>query len=521
MQFVHHHLEHSAIKTPKAIALRHNGRSMTYEQLNERSEQLAQRLKERGINQSEPVGVYLGKSIEAVIAIFAALKAGACYVPIDYNGPLARMEYIVQDCGIRNIITDSIQRSRIEKIVKRNSIRLYDCEMINATDLIAHSGHVPVSESSLAALLYTSGSTGKPKGAMITHGNLRSFLEWAVSCFELDANDRLLSHAPLQFDISFFDIFATVAVGASVVLADAAIASNGKQLHKLAKDEDITIWQSVPSALTLLKLSNENNPSAVLSSVRAVLFSGEIIPEETLGFVLTNFPNASIYNIYGCTETNNTFIYQVPPETGADNLPLPIGAPLPYVQYRIIDDAGHDVPTGQKGHLVVSAPTVMRGYTSAALTHSVLKEQHDRAGNIQRYYMTQDIVIKKSGGIVHFIGRRDAIIKSNGYRVNLLEIEKQIQTFPNVEETAVFAVPSEVIGNQIIARVRPYPDRKVNSLRLKVQCAEALPKYAIPHAFQISTDPLPKNSNGKVDKRLISTEWLNNLTTNTQKEVLL
>lgn len=521
MEFVHQNLEHSARKSPMAIALRHNGSSMTYAQLNERSERLAQRLREQGIKQSEPVGVYLGKSIEAVIAIFAALKAGACYVPIDCNGPLARMEYIIQDCGIRKILTDHIQCLRIEEMAKRHDISLYDCAMTHATDQKEQADHVPVSETSLAALLYTSGSTGKPKGAMITHGNLRSFLEWAVSYFDLHSNDRLLSHAPLQFDISFFDLFATVAVGASVVLADASTAGNGKQLHKLAKDEGVTVWQSVPSALTLLKLSNENNSSVVLSRVRAVLFSGESIPEETLQFVLANFPDARVYNIYGCTETNNTFIYQVPPETGEDSMPLPIGAPLPYVNYRIIDDAGHDVPTGQNGHLIVSAPTVMRGYTDVELTHSVLQEKPDNEGKIQRYYMTKDIVVKKSDGNVHFIGRRDAVIKSNGYRVNLLEIENQIQTFPNVEETAVFAIPSKVIGNRIIARVRPFPDRKVNSLSLKVQCAEALPKYAIPHTFQISPDPLPKNSNGKVDKRLISTEWLNNLTTNTQKEVLL
>lgn len=520
MNFVHVLLEQSAAKSPDAIALLHNGCAMTYSELNDRSERVALWLQAESFTPSEPVGIYIGKSIEAVVAIFATLKAGTCYVPIDCNAPLARMEYIVQDCGIRKVITDGTQVLRIEELAAKYGIRLYDCEMECVPVLKAQLDGPPVKETSLAALLYTSGSTGNPKGAMITHGNLKSFLEWAVSRFELQSVDRLLSHAPLQFDISFFDLFAAVAVGASLVLADTSTAANGKKLFNLARDEGITIWQSVPSALTLLKLSNEGRSSAVLSKVRAVLFSGECMPEETLRFIDIMFPNAKLYNIYGCTETNNTFIYEVPRNAAKDHITLPIGAALPYVQYRIVDDAGNDVPDGQCGHLIVATPTMMRGYTDRELTSSVIEEYPGGSGKTLRYYQTQDSVVRRDDGNLYFLGRRDSVIKSNGFRVNLLEVEQHIQKLPCIEETAVFAVPCEVIGNRIIARVRPLRERKVNSLNLKVQCAAVLPKYAIPHVFHISTEPLPKNSNGKVDKRRVSTEWLESSTTSRQKEVL-
>lgn len=504
MKPVHEMLSYAAANSPQHIAIKHKNNTITYSQLDLMSERLSLYLRQKGIKKNEPIGIYINKSIDAVVAILAILKSGACYVPLDCSAPSLRINFIIQDAKISTVLTRKEEYDRARDIFSGHSVQLFSVNQIRSKELTPCDSRDSLNEKDLAAILYTSGSTGSPKGAMISHGNLSHFVRWAVSYFSLNFNDRLLGHAPFMFDISFFDIFACLGSGATLILADQSIASNGKLLYQLSNEECITIWQSVPSALTLLNHSNKDTYPTPLSNVRAVLFSGERMPDETLRYVLKTFVNAKFYNVYGCTETNNTFVFEVNRNKISEDSPLPIGRPLPNVYYRIIDDKGHEVDDGVSGHLLVSTPTMMAGYTDDEISKKVFAFKQFGTDIKRKYYYTNDQVVKRKDNNLIFLGRRDSIVKSNGYRVNLMEIELAIQDLPDIEEVAVYAVPCSLIGNRIVAKIRPSKQNSVDSLKLKLACSRILPKYSIPHEFHISSEPLPKNINGKIDKNLLA-----------------
>lgn len=471
---------------------------LSYTELDALSDNIAAGLQSIGVSTDERIGIYMHKSVEAIACIYATLKAGCSYVPIALEYPLPRITYMLENCGIRFVLVATTPEPEVGQ-----GIRTTGADVLVMKDLISAIGPgknvlkpAHPSPQDAAAILYTSGSTGNPKGAVITHGNLAAFVSWALPAFNLGPNDRLLSHAPLQFDLSFFDIFASAAASAAVVLASPADTTNAARMSRLVNQSEVSIWQSVPSALTLQALSSRQQPDP-MPGVRCVLFAGERLPRQTLLRLPKAFPNARLYNIYGCTETNNSFMYLLPQDVAQAPDPLPIGKPLPHIRYRIVDDSGGDVGPGQEGHLLVSGETNMAGYIG------LVPNEDSNDG----FYRTKDIVSVGEDGDLRFHGRVDAVIKTNGYRVNLLEIEDHLRRSKKVEEVALFCAPDDLIGNRIIAAVRPRAGESCSSLDLKLYCAEALPRYAIPHYFYITREELPKGNTGKVDRRLLAQGW--------------
>ena len=502
MKLVVDYLKSASRKTPANPAVIGGETCLCYAELDALSDQIAAGLQAVGISPGERVGIYLPKSVEAVASIYAALKLGCCYVPIALENPLPRISYILENCAIRLVLAATALESEVE-----HELRKLGVQVIAVQNLAAASGQNVFTASNpapqdTAAILHTSGSTGQPKGAVITHENLAVFLSWALSAFELRSSDRLLSHAPLHFDLSFFDIFAAAAAAAAVVLATPSDTANAARMARLVTQSGVTVWQSVPSALTLQVVSSRQLPDA-MPSVRCVLFAGERMPRQTLLALPDGFPNARFYNVYGCTETNDTFMYPLPHEVTQAPDPLPIGKPLPYIRYRIVDESGNDVGNGQEGQLLVAGGTVMTGYLSPA--DSALRLADGGAGD--GFYRTKDIVSVGEDGHLRFHGRTDAIVKTNGYRVNLLEIEDHLRRSERLAEVALLCVPDDLIGNRIIAIVRPRAGESCSTLDLKLHCAAALPKYAIPRCFRITHEELPKGSTGKVDKRLLTQIW--------------
>jgi len=496
MQLMTEYLGAAARTDASAPAVMHRGKIVSYGELSSRSDALARGLRARGVARGDRVGLLLNKTADATVAIYAAFKLGCAYVPLNPELPAQRLIEATRMCGVRVVVTSSDIAPALRERVAAAGADLAAAGDLEDGRTSALFAPVRLSEADPAAILTTSGSTGAAKGVVITHGNLGAFVDWAVSAFRLTARDRLLSHAPLQFDLSFFDLFAAAAAGACTVLADDADVASPARLTQLVVSTAVTVWQSVPSAITLVAEAGARNALA-MPEVRCVLFAGERMPRRTLLALPRLFPSARYFNIYGATETNDTFLYEVPGNPFDAPDPLPIGGPLPYVRYRVVDDDGNAVRDGEQGTLVVSAPTMMAGYVA-------------RDGGGERLqgrgpeYSTRDLVSMASDGHLRFHGRTDALVKTNGYRVNTLEIEDQIQSVDAVEQASVLAVPDDRTGTRLVAFVRLAPGTRLSTLDLKMKCARRLPRHAVPHQFHFVTDALPTSPTGKVDKQRLA-----------------
>ena len=502
------HLKTASKTLPNNTALICAEDAVNYQELDQLSEKIALGLRALGIVQGDNIGIYMNKSITAIVSIYAILKLGCCYVPISTDSPGTRTAGIIKNCAIRHILIQDSLAEKEQCFFQEAGVNCISSSLLLET-VKTNKQRPFISPQSTgkeaAAILHTSGSTGAPKGAVITQKNLSVFTAWAVSAFNLQADDRLLSHAPLQFDLSFFDIFAAVAAMATVVLATSADTANAARMVNLVTGTGVTVWQSVPSALTLQVISNKTkNSPQIMPGIRSVLFAGERMPRSTLLAIAELFPKARFYNIYGCTETNNTFLYPLPKKISDAPDPLPIGKALPHIRYRIVDNSGSDVLAGTKGHLLVAAETIMAGYI--ALDKNGTPACHNNMCR-NAFYQTNDIVSEQSKGDIYFHGRLDNIIKSNGFRINLTEIEDHLQQSDKFVEVAVLSEPDQLIGNRIIAIVKPKAAESCSILELKLFCAETLPKYAIPHRFYLSSKALPKGNTGKIDKRRLAQIW--------------
>lgn len=517
MKTAHETITLSAKKYGRRDAVILDNDRLSYQELHEESNRIAHQLLSLGIEKGCRIGIYLDKSLQAIAAVLGILKAGGAYVPLDCNSPIEKNRYIADDCGIETIITIPDKMKQVEEMGRpQGSLKTMVLLSQGASQRVSAMKVIPYSEvlaraasdvggnsasEDLAAILYTSGSTGTPKGVMLTHGNIVSFTVWAVNTFAITENDRLLSHAPLHFDLSLLDIYSALARGACIVLVPYQKSMNPQYLLNLVSEKKITVWQSVPSVLILLSEIAER-AQGVPNTVKHVLFAGERLPLKYLKKLSDCFEGAEFYNIYGCTETNDTFLYHVPKDTAGD--PLPIGKPLSYVKYIIRESTEPCELSRAEGELLVSAPTVMKGYwggetKNAECFEDIISEE----GVPTRYFRTKDIVRPLPDGNFHLCGRTDNIIKSNGYRINLLEIERLLLGHPAIREAGVVAIPDDFVGNKICACVFIDSETTASVVDLKIFCSSRMQKYMIPHLFAITRQELSKTSSGKIDKQAL------------------
>jgi len=502
-----------AVGAPNNLAIRFAGQSLTYQQLDQKSNSLARVLQDNGLQRGDRVGIYMNKGIESAISIYGILKAGGAYVPLDPFAPASRIAFVIRDCGIRHLISKDAKIGAIKEVLAEGTtletiLGIPPDEAIPQTTIhwddiyqvSSEALELNLTEQDLAYILYTSGSTGAPKGIMHTHRSGLSFAEWAVDAYNLTSSDRLSNHAPLHFDLSTFDFFAGAIAGACTIIIPEALTKFPANLSRLIQDERITVWYSVPFAL--IQLMQRGDPHAHdLSSLRWILFAGEVFPTKHLRALMAMFPKVRFSNLYGPTETNVCTYYhveQIPEDTDET---IPIGKVCANIEDLVVDLDDRPVQPGEVGELLIRGGVVMKGYwgqPEKTASGFYRRPQFDFFEEL--FYRTGDLVQMDAQGNYRYLGRKDRQIKTRGYRVELDEIEVAMLSHAGVEEAAAYPVPDGSGSNLIEAAVIAKEGQVVDEPDLVEHIGKRLPPYAIPVRIDI-LNVFPRTSTGKINRR--------------------
>lgn len=508
-----------AKRSPDNIAVVFKEESITYSQLEAQSNGLACMLQGIGCKRGDRIALLLPKSIPAVVAMLASLKAGCIYVPLDRTNPPVRLSNIIECCQPACVLAAESTATLLEATLSlcpgKSQIRIGRCDSNASAGLygsfsFANLATMPASENGNkstrpedpAHILFTSGSTGIPKGVTIIHQNVAAFLKWAAGYFCMDQTDRISCHAPLHFDLSTFDIWGAFLVGAQLHLLPQETAALPKATADFIRQNKITHWLSVPSALRYMAESGalrfEDFPS-----LRRVLWAGEVFPTATLKYWMDRVPNAEFTNLYGPTETTvASSYYTVPRQVLEENAEVPIGKPCEGEDLLLLDDALRPVASGESGEIYIRGAGLSPGYwgepartESAFLTHAF----HGRI------YRTGDLARLGKDGLIYFLGRADSQIKSRGYRIELGEIETALRALTVLRDCAVVAVPSSGFeGTTICCAYVPSRSETISGSDLRRLLGRTLPPYMLP-AQWMDYQTLPLNSNGKIDRSALKT----------------
>ncbi len=488
-------LTEAAARRPDRPAIAADGSQLTYAELDQLSNKVARALLRLGVAPGDRVGVLAAKSADSVAGIYGALKAGACYVPLDPKAPAERLSYVVRDCGAAVILTEETRKSQAAALAQGAAIVPWTAA---ATESAGPCEERAI-ETDLAYILYTSGSTGTPKGVMISHRNSLTFVEWAAAAAGLTERDRVCSPAPLHFDLSVFDVFATCHATACLAVLPDGAATFPVSIAQWLERERISVWYSVPSVLTLLacfgKLAQFD-----LSGLRTVIFAGEVFPPKYLARLMAELPRARYLNWYGPTETNVCTAFEVP-QGGAGAGPVHIGKACANTEvFAVRGEGGLVSAPGEEGELYVRGPSLMRGYWGQpAKTREVLVPNPFRTGYDELVYRTGDLVSLEPDGNYAYLGRRDAMVKIRGYRVELGEVEAALYRHPAIREAAVLPVPDELLGSRLQAVITTDGSGEVSREDVLDHCRQWLPGYMVPDVVEFR-EALPRTSTGKVDR---------------------
>lgn len=509
-----HIVEDSAEKFPYREAYKCGDVSISFLELNRRSNQLAHYLVKLGVRSGNRVGIYLPRCLESVVAVYGIMKAGAAFVPLDPMAPTSRTRFLIEDCGIEVLITAKSQTKRFSRIVERGTslkgvIGLErDLGVSNISwSVIYESTHYEsklseVHSNDLAYIMYTSGSTGTPKGIMHTHKSGLNYAKLSAQLYGLNHEDRVAGHAPLHFDISTFSYFTAPLAGACTVIIPEAFTKLPASLSMLMEKEKVTIWYSVPLALIQL-LSNGLLDQRDLSSLKWVLFGGEVFAPKHIRALMKLWPQATFCNVYGPAEINQCTYYHInsPPKSDEQ---IPLGKIWFSAAYKILDEKDLVASRGEVGELVVKSESMMKGYwNNPDLTNKSTYREKAKDGVEHAYYRTGDLVDEDANGDLVFHGRRDRQIKLRGYRVEMDEIEAVLSKHVGVEEAATFLMENDEHGVQIGAAVITTADSHIDSMKLASYCRGHLPAYAVPSRIELLSE-FPRTSSGKIKRSELS-----------------
>ncbi|AZZ97580.1 AMP-binding protein [Pseudoalteromonas sp. R3] len=478
-----------AQQTPHKTALICAEQQWDYAQLAARACQIANALCALGLTQA-PVLLNLPKHPDTVAAIYACWLSGNHYIPIDYSQPDARIERIIT-AAKPALVLDQDWLNTLDSLAHHS-----DYEQ----DLAAYMSRLRQHRGvNIAAILYTSGSTGTPKGVQISHDMLDFFIDWAVQTTAADGEDTFANHASFAFDLSTFDLFAAVRTGACVWLITEQEQKDPLALIRGVKKHQVSIWYSVPSILSMMVRSGELNSSHT-ATLKQVIFAGEPYPVAALQRLVSCLSaDTQLHNWYGPTETNVCVAWQVDKTQLSHLRHLPIGKLLPELNGWLEDESGERRPLsqclGKSGELLIGGRCVTPGYANVDLPRATeLHQQHCHA--------TGDLVELTEDGLV-YRGRIDDMVKLNGYRVELGEIESLLHQHDAIEQAALHLALGEQQHKLIAVITLKGGAAKPSLLALKQFLQQHLPAYMLPHKVVVAAQ-LPHNANGKVDRKRLA-----------------
>lgn len=471
---------------PTHIAIKEvNGKEISYQELDQVVERYTSALLNLSITPGDHIALTLHKTIETVAWILACLRCKAVYVPIDITSPLKRLEEIIQGSEAKLILSPTLLGEDFQYIEELDGAKLYAQPSVKRSSVTIKNG---------AYILYTSGSTGKPKGVVHTHQSASHFISWSIATFSPQANDVIASIAPFHFDLSIFDLFASLGSGSTLLLIDEEMPKNPLLLAQTLAQEQVSICYTTPTLLSLLlqygKLEKHN-----FSYLKQVLFAGEVFQPNLLHQLMEQWNEAHFFNLYGPTETNVCTFYPIPKSIDKDRTkPYPIGSVISGVELHL------EVENGSNwGELWIAGNCLMTGYWNASKEEeNVLK--YDASGT--KWYNTGDLVSKDAEGNLVFHGRKDRMVKRNGYRIEPAEIERALAIHPDVVDAAV--VVKNVTTENPKLRAYLVSSADVSIIAIKTHCVMYLPTYMMPDEFYF-VESIPQTSNHKVDLNQLTT----------------
>ncbi|WP_280463216.1 non-ribosomal peptide synthetase [Nocardia carnea] len=484
-----------AARTPDAEAVRYEGTALTYRELDARANRLARLLIAQGAGPEQVVALCLRRSLDLVVAMYAVIKSGAAYLPLDPEHPVQRLEQIVHRARPVALLAAARDGLALPGTIAAITVDTVDLSEWNPAPITDSERTVPLRGDHLAYLLYTSGSTGTPKGVGVTHRAIVNRLRWMQHEYPLDHTDAVLQKTPATFDVSVWEFFWPLQTGARLVVARPDGHRDPAYLARLIREEQVTTAHFVPSMLSVFVTDTEVGDCVTL---RRVFCSGEALPPATVRDFRAALPVPQLHNLYGPTEAAVDVTYwECPP----DPVTVPIGAPVWNTRTYVLDHALRPVAPGAVGELYLSGVQLARGYLGQApLTAERFVADPFHTG--ERMYRTGDLARWQLGdtrrGVLEYLGRTDFQVKIRGLRIELGEIEAALLDDERIAR-AVCIAHATPAGDQLAAYVVVRGDEELDTAELRARLARTLPGYMVP-ATVTALPELPLNSNGKIDR---------------------
>ncbi|MEP7062480.1 MAG: acyl-CoA ligase (AMP-forming), exosortase A system-associated [Betaproteobacteria bacterium] len=508
----------SAARDPDRTALVFGDQALTYAALAHQVETFGTAIVKLGLARGDRIGIWLDKRVETVVASFGTAAAGCVFVPINPLLKPAQVSYILRDCNVRLLVTSAERNALIAETLGECP----DLQHVVATGrfdgdmsagiahhewdaLMSASGSAAhrVIDTDVLAILYTSGSTGNPKGVVLSHRNMVAGATSVASYLDNGPDDTILAALPLSFDAGFSQLTTAFHAGARAVLINYLLP---KDVLNAVVKERVTGLTAVPPLW--IQLSQLKWPADVTGHLRYIANTGGRMPEETLRILRAQLPDTRPFLMYGLTEAfRSTYL---PPEE-VDRRPDSIGKAIPNAEILVLRDDGTPCAPDEPGELVHRGALVGMGYwNDAPKTAERYKPLPGRAAGLvlpEIAVFSGDTVRRDAEGFLYFVGRRDEMIKTSGYRVSPTEIEEVFYSTQQVGECAAFGVPHAVLGHAIVVVATPHPGGNVDEAFLLTHCRERLPVFMVPAKIHIRNGSLPRNPNGKIDRKAIAAEF--------------
>ena len=509
----------SALRQPDRPALTFGGATLDYGTLADRVAAFAAGLIALGLKPSERIGIYLDKRLETVIGAFGATAAGGVFVPVNPLLKAEQVSYILRDCNVRVLVTTPERLALLQQSLKdcndlRHVIITSDVPVPAAAGLTVvawnavlaaprRSGH-RVIDVDMAAILYTSGSTGQPKGVVLSHRNMVAGAKSVASYLGNNPDDTLLAALPLSFDAGFSQLTTAFHTGARVVLINYLLP---KDVINALASERVTGLTGVPPLY--IQLSQLQWPDSITEHLRYFANTGGRMPLQTLTTLRGKLPRTKPYLMYGLTEAfRSTYL---PPEE-VDRRPDSIGKAIPNAEILVLRDDGSVCGPNETGELVHRGALVGMGYwNDPEKTAERYKPLPGRESGLvlpEIAVFSGDTVRVDEEGFLYFVGRRDEMIKTSGYRVSPTEIEEVLYSTQLVGEVAAFGVPHPALGQAVVIVATPKSGADLDAAALLAECKSRLPAYMLPSRIDVRAGPLPRNPNGKIDRKTLGMEFV-------------